>query len=361
MKAHITLILSFCLTMGIYGQAPQKMSFQAIIRNNSGQLVTNHVVGLKISILRLSATGNEVYTEMQSPSSNENGLICVEIGGGTGFDTISWNNGPFFLKTETDPTGGTNYTITGTSQLLSTPYSLYAEKAGNAVSYRAGEGINITDNTITNTGDNSITNEIQELTLAGTMLSLSKGGGGVWLPAGALPPGTIVAFAGTVIPQGWLLCDGSAVSRTYYWQLYETIGISWGGGNLTSTFNLPDLRGRFLRGVSGTGGVDEDKDSRVAIFNGGNTGNTAGSYQAESFKTHNHWGTTENGNARWYRVVGKIGTNRGANHTAGWSGGESADYEDEAWPNADHTHNIKWDGGNETRPDNANVNYIIKY
>ena len=109
------------------------MSYQAVIRNNSNQLVTNTQVGMQISVLQGSASGTAVYVETQTPTTNANGLLSVEIGAGTmvigDFTTIDWANGPFFLKTETDPTGGTSYSITGASQLLSVPYALHAKTA----------------------------------------------------------------------------------------------------------------------------------------------------------------------------------------------------------------------------------------
>jgi uncharacterized protein (TIGR02145 family) len=112
-----------------------KMSYQAVIRNSSDALVTNTQVGIQISILQGSASGSAVYVETQTPTTNANGLISIEIGGDdatvvTGsFATIDWANGPYFIKTETDPAGGTSYTITGTSQLLSVPYALHAKTA----------------------------------------------------------------------------------------------------------------------------------------------------------------------------------------------------------------------------------------
>jgi hypothetical protein len=90
---------------------------------------------MRISILQTTPSGTAVYVETQTPTTNANGLVSIEIGGGTvvvgNFSTINWANGPYFVKTETDPTGGTNYSITGTSQLLSVPYALYAATAGN--------------------------------------------------------------------------------------------------------------------------------------------------------------------------------------------------------------------------------------
>lgn len=124
------LIFSFqLLTFNSFAQAPQKMSYQAVIRNSGDALVTSTVIGMQISILQGSSTGTPVYVETQTPTTNVNGLVSIEIGGGTGFDAINWANGPYFIKTETDITGGTNYSISGTSQLLSIPYALHAKTA----------------------------------------------------------------------------------------------------------------------------------------------------------------------------------------------------------------------------------------
>ena len=113
-----------------FTQAPQKMSYQAIIRNTSGALVSSTSVGMKISILQGSETGTVSYSETQTASTNANGLVSLEIGAGTvvtgTFAGINWGNGPYFIKTQTDPTGGTNYTIVGSSQLLSVPYSIFS-------------------------------------------------------------------------------------------------------------------------------------------------------------------------------------------------------------------------------------------
>jgi len=138
MKKIITICAAILMTASVFAQAPNKMSYQAVIRNISNALVTNSTVGMRISILQTSTSGTAVYVETQTPTTNANGLATLEIGAGTvvsgTFATIDWANGPYFVKTETDPTGGTNYTISGTSQLLSVPYALYAKSAGTVVS-----------------------------------------------------------------------------------------------------------------------------------------------------------------------------------------------------------------------------------
>jgi hypothetical protein len=133
-KIFAFLVIALLITASIFAQTPQKLSYQSVIRDASGKLITNQTVNVKISILKGSATGTEVYSETQAAKTNTNGLISIEIGGNAKFEAIDWSNSSFYIKTETDPTGGTNYTITGTSQLLSVPYALYAQKAANAFS-----------------------------------------------------------------------------------------------------------------------------------------------------------------------------------------------------------------------------------
>jgi len=124
------IIANVFLPQQASAQAPQKMSYQAVIRNSSNTLITSAAIGMRISILQGSSTGMAVYEETQNPTTNANGLVSLEIGSGTivsgVFSTINWASGPYFIKTETDPAGGTNYTIVGTSELLSVPYALFS-------------------------------------------------------------------------------------------------------------------------------------------------------------------------------------------------------------------------------------------
>jgi uncharacterized protein (TIGR02145 family) len=135
-KVFSILIVSWLFAICVHAQAPQKFSYQTVIRNAGNQLVANQQVGIKISILQGSANGSAVYAETHNPQTNTNGLATLEIGGGSllsgNFANINWANGPFFVKTETDPNGGNNYTITNTSQLLSVPYAMYASSANTS-------------------------------------------------------------------------------------------------------------------------------------------------------------------------------------------------------------------------------------
>ena len=135
MKKIYSLVIGLFITVSVFAQAPQKMSYQAVIRKSNNALVQSLPVGMKISILKGSATGTAVYVETQTATTNANGLVSLEIGTGTAitgtFAAINWANGPYFIKTETDPNGGTAYTIAGTNELMSVPYALFSA-SGNA-------------------------------------------------------------------------------------------------------------------------------------------------------------------------------------------------------------------------------------
>ena len=166
MRKVFTILAAILLTASLYAQAPEKMSYQAVIRNTSNNLVTGKEVGMKISILQGSISGIAVYVETHTPTSNANGLVSLEIGTGTvvsgDFSAIDWAAGPFFIKTETAVESPlTTYTITGISQLLSVPYALYAKSAESLTgtitetdpAYTASQAANITATDITNLGN----------------------------------------------------------------------------------------------------------------------------------------------------------------------------------------------------------------
>jgi len=133
MKKVISFLIALLVTCMVAAQTPQKFSYQTVVRNSNGQLITNTQISLRVSILQGSADGTSVYSEIHTPVTNTNGLVSIEVGGGSivsgDFPNIDWSNGPYFIKSEVDPAGGTDYTITGATQLLSVPYALYSETA----------------------------------------------------------------------------------------------------------------------------------------------------------------------------------------------------------------------------------------
>lgn len=183
-------------------------------------------------------------------------------------------------------------------------------------------------------------------------------------PSVEVPAGSILAFAGDSPPTGWLLCDGSAVSRTQYSTLFSAIAVHWGAGDFVTTFNVPDLRGRFLRGQDHGAGRDPGAAARVASAVGGGVGDSVGSLQADSAGPHTH-PVTDPGHKHsavaGVFVLGSIaGTGLGLGNGGGPFTFSTPQY------SADTTTNTTGIGvdanlGVESRPVNAAVNYIIKY
>jgi uncharacterized protein (TIGR02145 family) len=130
MKKIFTFLVAFTVSTLIYAQLPQNFSYQAIVRGANNALLSNQKVGIKISLLKGTENGQSVYSEVHTATTNANGLVSIAVGGGTflegNFIKIDWANGPYFVKTEIDPEGGTNYSLVTTTQLLSVPYALYA-------------------------------------------------------------------------------------------------------------------------------------------------------------------------------------------------------------------------------------------
>ncbi|MBC7775646.1 MAG: hypothetical protein H7246_09420, partial [Phycisphaerae bacterium] len=167
MKKITLFLFAFCFLQLLSAQqAPGRFNYQAAVRNSSGDPLINQLVSLQISITDGSPNGASQYVERHTLSTNAFGLINLQIGAGQfqsgDFNAISWGQTPKWLKIDIDPNGGNNFSPLGATELLSVPYALYAQQSA----------------------DNSPTNELQTLSLNGTQLSLSNGGGTVNLPVG---------------------------------------------------------------------------------------------------------------------------------------------------------------------------------
>ncbi|MCK5367810.1 MAG: hypothetical protein KAQ62_04635, partial [Cyclobacteriaceae bacterium] len=238
MKRIFTFFVSIFLGWTIYCQSPEKISYQAVVRDANNNLIIHASLGLQISILQGSIDNPPVYTETQIATSNANGLVSLEIGNGTvlsgGFNKIDWVNGPFFIKIEIDLLGGTSYTITSTSQLLSVPYALHA-KTAESISGNISEidpvfgasvanGITQTDtinwnNKLNIEIDGSVTNEIQTISRTGLQITLSDGGGfrdSVNIFTGDMQNQNIVNLANPVN-------DNDAATKAYVESLIEQL------------------------------------------------------------------------------------------------------------------------------------------
>jgi trimeric autotransporter adhesin len=192
MKRSFYLTIFCLLWLNVVAQVPLAFKYQAVVRDITGNVLSNRIVSFRISILGGSATGSTFYTEDHSGiTSNAFGLVDLEIGKGTvvtgSFQAINWDSNTIFMKVEMDPNGGTAYQAMGASQLLSVPYALHAKK-------------------VEEEGDGDATNELQVLSINGNQLTLSRQGGTVTLPAGGTAGdqwGTqVVATDGTLTGNG---------------------------------------------------------------------------------------------------------------------------------------------------------------
>jgi hypothetical protein len=187
------LICSVFFTLNAMAQAPEGINYQAVVRDLAGATITNAPVGLKLALVQTSATGTVVYEESFSTFSNDFGLVNVIFGQGTvitgSFANVDWSMGPYFIEVAADVTGGTNYSVLGTQQLMSVPYALYAKSAENSFSGDYNDLTNqptiptMTSQLTNDSGfitspddaDADPTNEIQDITLSGSNLTLSGG------------------------------------------------------------------------------------------------------------------------------------------------------------------------------------------
>jgi hypothetical protein len=151
MRYSLFLSILFVLTQiapaGLHAQDSTGVSFQALVRTADGKVVTNDTVGVQISILQSSATGESVYTERHTLQTDKLGLLTLQVSTGTAtsgsFHDIDWADGPYFVKSEIDPAGDTSYIIMGTFQLLSVPYALHAKRSGRSPVAGRTDGVKI--------------------------------------------------------------------------------------------------------------------------------------------------------------------------------------------------------------------------
>ena len=213
-------------------------NYQAVVRNADGMLLTNSDVNLRISLYPGQTATTPTWVETHKVKTDASGCFGITVGHGTRasqsvaskYADVNFAAVYYWMKIEIQE--GSDYREVSFAQLPSSPYS---EVAHNSSTFA----------------------------------------------------GMIAPFAGPVdkIPTGWLLCDGREVSRSEYFNLYNAIGVAWGIGNGSTTFHIPDLRGVFLRGVTGNSGYDQDVEWRHSRDNkGGNTGNNVGSFQWDAIR-----------------------------------------------------------------------------
>jgi len=132
-KLLLTIMLTMAIVITTFAQSPQAFKYQAVVRDNAGEIINNQTVSFRVSIRDISGIGPVVYQETRSIITNNFGLANLLVGAGTPvigtFSDIDWRTNVKFMEVELDPAGGSNYVYMGTTQLLSVPFALYAEDA----------------------------------------------------------------------------------------------------------------------------------------------------------------------------------------------------------------------------------------
>lgn len=391
----------------IYATVPNEIAYQGRIREYN-QLITGSK-DIEIAIFSQETGGSAVYTQTFNNTAVVNGIFNVMLS-----PTVDWRNGNHWLQTTISgkilsprtlitsdfyalhaKTAEGISVLDGDEITLTIGSSPVVKVAGNQLQVVGSGGIKFPDNTVmTSAGTGSATaianagdavvmadangdgsgdiafkiNNLQKMTLKNSTGDLATAGRVKDKTGFIMPVGTVISYAGDTIPDGWLECDGrlftAGQENNKYRDLFDAIGTSWGGSG--ESFNIPDLRGMFLRGIDGTAGRDPDRDTRTAQTGGGHDGNNVGSKQGHATRKeyiYNHAPgnvvsmmtiTTEQGsiappgpgfNGAWvaYKTTGS------GNATAVHPGGMG------------QVGLIYSGSGNETRPINAYVKYIVKY
>lgn len=335
--AALIVITLFAFTFSsalVSAQPPDKMSYQAVVRNISNQLVVNAPIGVRISILQGSITGTEVFKEIYNPnpSTNDNGLVTIEIGSGiamTGtFASIDWSDGPCFIKTEIDPAGGTNYSITGTSQLLSVPYALHAKSAETVIggitetdpvfsAWDKSTGITITESQISDLG-NYLETETDPIFILSPAFGITAGNIGSWSTAFGWGNHSGLYRSATWVPS-WNEVTGKPSTFSPSAHIHSASDITSGtlpvmrGGTGTTSFISGDVLIGNSSGAITTltrNGIDTRTDFPPAIHYHSATDITSGIFSIARIPTGTTASTVSLGNHTHGNITsdGQIGT-----------------------------------------------------
>lgn len=283
------VLLTLTLTLPAIAAVPTTLSYQGTLTDKAGNPI-NATRTVVFSLYNVATGGSSVWTETQSLTVT-GGRFGAILGITTPLDVTMLSGDTWLgISVQGEPE------MTPRQKLTSVAYAMKAKEA---------ESVTSTDSII--------------------------------------PPGTVVAFGGTVEPAGWLFCDGRSFLMTTYPRLYSAIGKAHGSADATH-FNIPNYKGRFLRGVSGSSTLDPEKGSRGYMALGGNINNNVGSVQDDQFSEHAHSYGINSGTAST-NPANNLNLANNASNVHFFSNSYQTEYK----------------GGTETRPVNAYVNWIIKY
>ncbi len=385
MKLHsilLSILLTFaaCQLCRAQSGIPRVIGYQGVILNDDGTPLTDGVERFRFS-LHTAATGGTLVWSESKDLMIENGLFATMLGSTVPIDLAQTPfNAAYYLEIQLPDAGK----ILPRIEIASVAYSLRSAVADSARhAYQALTALNAQFAQSALRADSAAVADEAVIADSARVAGLVESQhGGV-----RLPPGCILAYGGAIasIPPGWMLCDGRVLDSADYPALFAVLADSWGGQQIADSrfFNLPDLRGRFIRGVDGGAGIDPDAADRRASNTNGNAGDAVGSLQGDTLKSHSH--ATQGLSVRRGGLHDHGGSNDKIKLNAGWTlvSGVNAGLSKVAIPSpmfgstltefeanllegdvGEHSHTIVGEldatGGAETRPLNASVNFIIK-
>lgn len=404
------LVASLLLSCGILSTpslaqgtpSPQLIPFQGRLTNQAGVAYANGQYTITLNLYSLAIGGSTVWTERHEKVSVIGGMLNMFLGSIAPFDkgtasltddvdfsttkylgiTVDADNNPATADPEMVPRTMLvpAFHAQNATQLAGYDWTAILQSGSNNPQTGTIRGDKLTTSSVTSAQLASgavITDRISDGAVTSAKLadnSISAADLASVVREALIPPGTILPYGGATAPAGFLNCDGTSYPKATYPNLAAVLnngpsgpnGSAFGGS--TSNFDVPDLRGRFLRGTDSGSGRDPNAGSRTAMKSGGNLGNSIGSIQDDSVRQHSH-PITDPGHVHNIRT-----RNTYENATNDSGAGSSQLLEDEVnnvttgttnRPNAlkapSNITQTDLSVGSETRPINAYVSYIIKY
>ena len=363
----LTLATAVCIAAA---EAPKLLPFQGVLSDSQGFPMPDGIKVVQFKVYDAPVGGTAVWNGEIQKLTITDGAVNTFLGSKASFANIDFNRA-LYLEITVDANGDSKITpadppLLPRQSIIPSPFSKESANSRKLAGYDWAAIFGENDPTLTIPGAKLTAESISSVQLADHAVQTRN-----LAPAAVtgnviaineiekkhlsdslrealdlmVPPGTIISYAGTRIPPGWLLCDGAPLAAAEYPRLFDAIEVAWGAGYTNGVqvadFNLPDLRGMFLRGVSGTSYNDPDREQRVESNLGGNSQNAVGSLQFNEIARHAHDYT--------HQFVG--GSPPPSSSVAGGNG----------YPRTTVGRTTNPTGGNETRPINVYVNFIIKY
>lgn len=368
MKRISILVFMLLGSVLLTAQVPHYINFQGSVKKSvgkSGVAPPPDISIISFKILVVDSQNVEQYAEFHNGIQTDSfGSFYLQIGNGVQdkkntkapFAQLTWAGGNKYLivyyQHGSTFTSANPFDTLRRIELVTVPYAFAAEQVSGIIANPANHGDIMRFDTSGILGNKKGVWKSTPPYQAGNGIVIR--GMDTIENTSITPAGAIIAWAGDTIkiPAGWLLCDGRPIPRSKFPSLFNAIGTNWGDANgKTGFFNVPDMRGMFLRGASLGSGNDPDASSRTALHSGGNSGDKAGSFQVDTIKVHAHMTQP----SAYYQTrstsISTINGGAGSNPSVNTTSGGSPAMKEKTLPF----------GGAETRPKNVYVNYIIKY